>query len=653
MAKIENIEVWASLVVILLAAILYIFTLDTGLRPDELSGGDLITHQYAQVQARPSNAPGYPLYTMGGWLWFHLTSPLLSWALNPVQRLSTYSTLWALLSLAVLYHLILRATRGNWPIAALSSAFYATTYFFWFYSVTTEQYTSAVFQTLLIAWLAFRWDEAETQGQPGDRYLLLLAFVIGTCLANLVTTLFIVPPLLWFVLDLRPDLLRRPKLILGSALVLMLPMISYAYVYARGAAHPEWRGEGQWPSTWAWFLDFVTTQQGRDELAPGLVFDRFFTAEFPSLIWGELTWIVLIGGLVGLWWLGRRRAYFIYGTLALYLLFCWVDRFGNWFQVIIPAYPLVVLGFGVGLDALWSRQLRSNTWLLVARGLILATLFGLVAYRLTLSLPRADQSHLAGDVGLNPGWKVLADGPLASSVIIGDHDEWLALSYLTHIWDAEPPIDPRPLCQPDPSYLSKNVQTSDDLPAIYLTRRGVEADPACLAGKHRYAAGANLIQIWPVPNTQLPGSARPEALSYGPNLTLVGFEVRPSPGAGPEGVRNERRLPKSDVGWHISLYWKAEAPMESDYTVSVRPLRAGDLVLDENGEPLIQDHQPVWNSYPTSRWTPGEIVRDDYVLYLPNGVTPDAAQVVVYRTGQTGVENVGQVQLNLTSDEAE
>ena len=53
-------------------AALYLFTLDDGLRPGELEGGDLITHQYAQVQGRPSNAPGYPLYTMGGWLWFHL-----------------------------------------------------------------------------------------------------------------------------------------------------------------------------------------------------------------------------------------------------------------------------------------------------------------------------------------------------------------------------------------------------------------------------------------------------------------------------------------------------------------------------------------------------------------------------------------------------
>ena len=62
---------------------LYLFTLDDGLRPGELEGGDLITHQYAQVQGRPSNAPGYPLYTMGGWLWFRLGRLILGRSAQP------------------------------------------------------------------------------------------------------------------------------------------------------------------------------------------------------------------------------------------------------------------------------------------------------------------------------------------------------------------------------------------------------------------------------------------------------------------------------------------------------------------------------------------------------------------------------------------
>ncbi|MDQ1301240.1 MAG: hypothetical protein QG637_1161, partial [Chloroflexota bacterium] len=41
---------WLAGIVLLLAfAALYLLTLDNGLRPGELQGGDLITHQYAQV----------------------------------------------------------------------------------------------------------------------------------------------------------------------------------------------------------------------------------------------------------------------------------------------------------------------------------------------------------------------------------------------------------------------------------------------------------------------------------------------------------------------------------------------------------------------------------------------------------------------------
>ena len=65
-----------------------------------------------------------------------------------------------------------------------------------------------------------------------------------------------------------------------------------------------------------------------------------------ALVWQELTWIVLAGGLIGLL-LGRRRGLFLGSTLLLYALFAFVDRLGNWYQVVMPAYALLVVSFGV------------------------------------------------------------------------------------------------------------------------------------------------------------------------------------------------------------------------------------------------------------------------------------------------------------------
>ncbi len=333
----------------------------------------------------------------------------------------------------------------RWPIAAAVTAFYGLTYFFWYYAVTTEQYTSAVAWTLAVVLLAFRWERERRDG-----YLLALAFLMGVALAHMVTLLFIAPPLLWFVLRTDPKLVRRPRLMAGVIALALLPLLSYIYVYVRGAQHPEWRGAGQWASTGQWFLSFLSTRQGRDELTWSL--KPFLTSEFPGLIWRELTWPGLIAGILGIAAIGRRRAIMLYATLAIYLVFCWIDRLGNWYQVIMPAYALVVVGLGAGAGWLWQRmgerfgakrgvadeKRRRRAW--AARAALILGLAALVIYRGAASFPRADSSHRAEDTGLQPGWAILADDPPAGTAVLGTLGETLALNYLTEIWGERPDV---------------------------------------------------------------------------------------------------------------------------------------------------------------------------------------------------------------------
>ncbi len=635
--------------ILIAAALIYLITLDNGLRPEELVGGDLITHQYAQVEARPSNAPGYPLYTMGGWLWFRLGKMLLGWALNPIQVLSLYSTLWGLASLLVLYLILLELSDRQWPIAALLTLFYGTTFFFWYYSVTTEQYSSALFQTLLVIWLAFKWDE-----QPHPSTLLWLALVTGTMAANMVTTLFILPPLLWFILfkrDKAPggtgqyvliSFLRNPALIFRAVGLVLLPLLSYAYVYIRGAQHPEWRGDGTWETTGAWFIQFLTIQQGRDELAPGLTFQNFFTAEFPALMWQELTWLVFIGGLLGLAFLGRRRAIFLYSTLLIYFFFSWGYRFGNWFQVIIPAYPIFVIGFGVGIRSAVARLAgrgsveapirKRDRRLSPVRPVILLFLTGLVIYRFTGNWAEANQRNRPEDTGLDPGWLILADQPQRPAIISGTFAERVALQYLKGVWGVASGLYPTEAGQFDPP----SQVTVDDI-RRYVTRGATAADPEALRMGESYpqAAGEQLIGLWSVPRRELPPAARPAAVDFGDRVRLVGWEQ----------IETGNRLPPEVAGrlspanWQLALYWQTSAPIPVDYTISVRPLQGGRPIIT-GGEAIIQDHQPVWGVYPTGRWQPGEIVRDVYALSLPT--PPEAVQIVVYRTTEGGFENLAE-----------
>jgi 4-amino-4-deoxy-L-arabinose transferase-like glycosyltransferase len=66
-------------------------------------------------------------------------------------------------------------------------------------------------------------------------------------------------------------------------------------------------------------------------------------------------------------------------------------------------------------------------------------------------------------------------------------------------------------------------------------------------------------------------------------------------------------------GLHLDLFWQATATPDFDYTVFVH-------VVNANGEIVAQsDSQPLNGQYPTSIWSPGEIVVDERFIRLVPG----------------------------------
>lgn len=451
----SKLERWAGVLLVVAATAIYLRTIDTGLLPEELRGGDLITHHYAQVQARPGNAPGYPIYTMLGWLWFHTASTVLrltgNTLFNPIPVLSVYSSIWALVALWLLYRILCFITSGRYRksepasdqspkagnilLAVLLSAFYAVTYFFWYYATTSEQYSSAVAQTLAILYLYLLWSEAQEthQSARADRMLVALALLCGISLAHMLTVAFIVPPLVAVVLWQQPALLRRGKMILAAVAAAALPLAAYLFIYLRGAAHPEWWGQESYASAAEWFWAFVRTSQGFQELRWGTAEGRpFWGGAFPELIWQELSIPLLLVGIIGIALLRRRTAILIYATLVIYLIFCWAYRYGNWYQVIMPAYPLLLVGAAAAIDRVltWQPLTRYRNW---SGALVPVLLVAAILWRTAASLPAANSNNRPGDTALNRPAVLLATAP-DDGALFAAVDDRLGLDYLRSIW---------------------------------------------------------------------------------------------------------------------------------------------------------------------------------------------------------------------------
>jgi hypothetical protein len=288
----------------------------------------------------------------------------------------------------------------------------------------------------------------------------------------------------------------------------------------------------------------------------------------------------------------------------------------------------------VGPQGAFGSGRRSTVYIF---GLTLLLLMSLLAYRVSTNLPAANQRNRPDDIGLEPGWAILADQPEKPAIVSTSFEEKVALEYLQTVWQTVTGIYPTGAGELQPPAALSQA----GLLRRYVTRSAATIDPDSLLGKAIYpqAAGTTLIALWPEPRRELPAGATPLDLDFGGQLKLVGWET-----VAIEDEAEEVHLNRPN--WQVVLYWQAQQPIPVDYTVSVRPLAAGQTVSVE-GEAVIQDHQPVWGFYPTSRWRPAELVRDVYALALPAAVTPDAVQIVVYRTGATGFENLAEATIEI------
>ena len=134
-----------------------------------------------------------------------------------------------------------------------------------------------------------------------------------------------------------------------------------------------------------------------------------------------------------------------------------------------------------------------------------------------------------------------------------------------------------------------------------LPPRGTDGSPLSLVLLDR-------IRVVPVVSSTTTPPQRVNAHLEG-RVELVGYALSETPAA-------DSRL------MTVTLYWKALAPLEDDYTVFVHLAPPG-------APPTAQsDSQPRGGSYPTSYWDAGEVVVDEHVLQIPEDIPPGEYQLL-------------------------
>jgi hypothetical protein len=120
------------------------------------------------------------------------------------------------------------------------------------------------------------------------------------------------------------------------------------------------------------------------------------------------------------------------------------------------------------------------------------------------------------------------------------------------------------------------------------------------------------------------------SVNLGNQVDLVGYDL-------------ERREARAGDTVRLTLFWRAREEIGEDYTVFTH-------LADAEGHIWAQDDSyPVDGDYPTSFWSVGEVVRDEYELALPSDVPAGEYEIEVgLYLGSSGVrlpvlDDAGQV----------
>ena len=324
---------WIGLGTMVAASVLYALTLTPGVPPTD--SGELALAAWI---AGVPHAPGFPTYTIIGWLWSHM----LPFG-RVIWRLNLLSALCGAGAAATVYLLVRSSWRDRWSAdaarpqmsaaaAALAFAVGRTT---WSWSTVTEVYALSTLLVAVVLAITMRIGVMEAPKNPrsklasasggvGYRWLLACAALLfGLGLGvHLTSTALLTPAIaVWLVTRHGRRILRVENLLILAGALLM-GLSTYLYLPWRAASEPllNW-GD---PTTLQRFWSHVTASQYRVSLWSSPVLPQIAYAA--RLWWWQFTpvGLALLGW--GAWQMARHeraRAAFLGLVILFTLIYAW------------------------------------------------------------------------------------------------------------------------------------------------------------------------------------------------------------------------------------------------------------------------------------------------------------------------------------------
>ena len=622
---------------------LYALTLAPG-----VVGGDAGEHQFAAPLLGIPHTTGYPLYVLLGKLWT-LLIPLGS----PAWRMNLLSAVAGALAAAttglVVYNLAQPVAGNKQPSAgppAWGGAFVAGTGLafgltLWQWSTIAGVRSLNILFFALLTLEAIIWQQQRQRGdiRAAENTLRWLALTVGLSLAHHRTTVFYLPSLIGWLWWHDPQLIRQPKRVFTLAALSIAPLFLYAFIYFRGVNHPPYTHEPISDLSSFWFLVGSSDSSGLF-----LSIDPAFLPARLAFIWHDILAQlslpgVILAGIGGLSLLWQQTRHFMFQSLLVGLLLLFTLDFEvvnlneapTWY--LMPAYFIFAVWLGLGVDRIWAwvrslqvKQLHENPLASSAQLLTAGTAVALLIY--SLAWPNWQQIYADSTAPLDE-WRQLLRGDQArrfvesslphvepNAIIWGDWEQYTAFKYYQLINGLRPDVTTR---NPLNRWPEKAAAAHAAGLPVYLTRKTAD-----LTGTPHLSMVGPLIRLSEEPQFEVPAGITRLAANFEDELELRGYRVEVIPQDTPGGAQAGPII-------QLTLYWRAPHGVTWDYALSLR-------LLDPTGREIFKRDaaHPVLSSYPTSLWTPGEVVGDFYELPFPLETGPLTLHLLPYRLEAPG-----------------